>query len=73
MEMYQKFWEVMEVHFITMSTHVFERGSFLPSQGRVALRLVPKNEKPIEMSDYRTISVLNVDYKLISSVLERRH
>ena len=55
-----------------MATSVLDNGSVLPSQGRAAVRLVPKIDRPATLSEYRPISVLNTDYKLIASVLARR-
>ena len=44
----------------------------LPSQGRAAVRLIPKINKLGKIGDYRPISLLNCDYKLLASVLASR-
>ncbi len=46
--------------------------TILPSQGRAAIRLIPKIPHPKTMTDYRPISLLNTDYKLIASALASR-
>lgn len=51
---------------------ILERGAVLPSQGEAAMKLIPKIRNPMRISDYRPISVLNTDYKLIASVLAHR-
>ncbi len=51
---------------------VLEKRKLQPSQGRAAIRLVPKIPTPSRITDYRPISLLNTDYKLIASVLAFR-
>ena len=55
-----------------MMNYVLDEGSILHSQGKAMVRLIPKVPKPLSLSDYRPISLLNTDYKVISSVLARR-
>ncbi len=55
-----------------MMNCVLEKRKLQPSQGRAAIRLVPKIPTPSRITDYRPISLLNTDYKLIASVLAFR-
>jgi hypothetical protein len=55
-----------------MMNCVLEKRKLQPSQGRAAIRLVPKIPTPNKITDYRPISFLNTDYKLIASVLAFR-
>ena len=55
-----------------MANNIFSNKRILPSQGRAAIRLIPKVPKPKRMTDYRPISLLNTDYKLLASVLAKR-
>ena len=71
-EFYLKFWDVIGVHFLEMMNCVLEKRKLQPSQGRAAIRLVPKIPTPSKITDYRPISLLNTDYKLIASVLAFR-
>ena len=71
-EFYLKFWDIVAPHFLDMSRHVLERGSVLPSQGRAAIRLIPKMKNPRKVGDYRPIALLNCDYKILASVLANR-
>ena len=71
-EFYLKFWDVIGVHFMEMMNCVLEKRKLQPSQGRAAIRLVPKIPTPSKITDYRPISLLNTDYKLIASVLAFR-
>ena len=71
-EFYSKFWDIIGNHFCAMVVAILNRGSVLPSQGEAAIKLIPKTRNPMNMSDYRPISILNTDYKLIASVLAHR-
>ena len=71
-EFYIKFWGVIGPHFLAMFNHVLETGSVLQSQGKAVIRLIPKTRSPRSLSDYRPISLLNCDYKLMASVLAKR-
>ena len=71
-EFYLQFWDVIGVHFLEMMNCVLNKGKLQPSQGRAAIRLVPKIPTPNQITDYRPISLLNADYKLIASVLASR-
>ena len=71
-EFNSKFWVTIGPHFLTMVNYVLENGSVLASQGKAAIRLIPKTLSPKTLSDYRPISLLNCDYKLIASVLANR-
>ncbi len=51
---------------------VLDQRKLQPSQGRAAIRLVPKIPTPSKITDYRPISLLNTNYKLIESVLAFR-
>jgi hypothetical protein len=71
-EFYSKFWESIAPHFLEMAENIFAKQRILPSQGRATIRLVPKVPQPKRMTDYRPISLLNTDYKLLASVLANR-
>ena len=71
-EFYETFWDVIGPHFLAMVHHVLERGAVLQSQGKAAVRLIPKVPNPVKITDYRPISLLNTDYKTLAAVLAAR-
>ena len=71
-EFYLTFWDTIAPHFLDMFTHILERGSLTPSQGKAAIRLIPKIPDAQRLSEFRPISLLNCDYKLMASVLAMR-
>ncbi|HEY9833652.1 MAG TPA: reverse transcriptase domain-containing protein, partial [Stenomitos sp.] len=71
-EFYVVFWDMIAPHFTAMFNHALERDSLSPSQGRAAIRLIPKSTGTCGIAGYRPISLLNTDYKLMASVLADR-
>ena len=55
-EFYTQIWEIIGPHFLTIVHGVLEKGELLPSQGKAAIRLLPKVPNPKNMTDYRPIS-----------------
>ena len=51
---------------LTISLH-----SLTPSQGQAVIRMIPKSSGACRVSDFRPISLLNTDYKIMASVLVR--
>jgi exonuclease III len=71
-EFYLMFWDLIAPHFLDMFKHVLERDCLSSSQGRAAIRLIPKSKGVCSISGYRPISLLNTDYKLMAAVLANR-
>ncbi len=61
-EFYICFWDLIAPHFLDMFIHVLERDSIYLSQGRAAIRLIPKSNGSCGVSGFRPISLLNTDY-----------
>ncbi len=59
-------------YFLDMFNHILERDSLTPSQGQAAIRLILKSSDSCRISEFRPISLLNCDYKIMASVLARR-
>ncbi|KZS09831.1 Uncharacterized protein APZ42_025848 [Daphnia magna] len=71
-EFYVEFWDVIAPHFLNMFNHILERETLTSSQSQMAIRLIPKSSGPCGISNFRSISLLNCDYKVMASVLARR-
>jgi len=71
-EFYQEFWPVVKETFLALVNNVLTEKQILPSQGSALIRLLPKTKKAVLVKDFRPISLLNTDYKIISSVLANR-
>ncbi|KZS03177.1 Uncharacterized protein APZ42_034183 [Daphnia magna] len=71
-EFYVEFWDVIAPHFLDMFNHILERESLTSSQDQAAIRLITKSSGLCGISNFRPISLLNCDYKVMASVLAGR-
>ena len=69
-EFYKFFWADLGNFLIRSIQEVFQEGEILPTQKRGVITLIPKGDKPREyLKNWRPISLLNSDYKIITSVM----
>lgn len=66
---YQRFWEVTAKDIIVMVKDFFSNDSFDPRLNQTNICLIPKTERPMEMTEFRPISLCNVSYKIISKII----
>ncbi|CAA7014604.1 unnamed protein product [Microthlaspi erraticum] len=69
---FQSFWEVTAQDIISMVKDFFTSSSFDKRLNSTNICLIPKTERPKEMSEFRPISLCNVSYKIISKILCKR-
>ncbi|CAA7045932.1 unnamed protein product [Microthlaspi erraticum] len=69
---YQQFWEITTKDVIAMVKEFFTSDSFDARLNQTNICMIPKSERPQEMSEFRPISLCNVSYKIISKVLCKR-
>lgn len=72
-DFYKLFWKQLAPHLLEMFTESFNLG-FLPHTLNQAciLLLLKKGKNPLQCGSYQPISLLNVDFKLLSKVLASR-
>ena len=69
-EFYQAFWPQIEDLVYNSLMSALDRGELSISQRKGILRLIPKKDKnPLWVTNWRPISLLNVDYKLLTKAL----
>ena len=72
-EFYAKFFSIIGDKFVEMINNCFVDGMLSTSQRHGLITLICKNPDKSEfLSNWRPISLLNVDYKIISKVLSKR-
>ena len=74
-EFYLTFWHVINNDFVDLVNYryCYKKGSLPNSMNKALIRLIFKNKgERCQLNNWRPISLLNVDYKIISKVLTKR-
>lgn len=71
-DLYKKVWEELADSYLECVNTVFHRGLLSNEQRRGVITLIPKKDKDRRyMSSWRPITLLNVDYKVLSKCLSK--
>ena len=69
-EFYKRFWHLIEEPFISCVNECFEKGELACSQKQAVITLIEKKGKDrLFLENWRPISLLNVDVKIMSKVI----
>ncbi|KAJ8028516.1 hypothetical protein HOLleu_30774 [Holothuria leucospilota] len=71
-EFYRAFWPEMSVILSKLISEIFQAGELTESMKGSVITLIPKKGDLRRLTNWRPISLLNVDYKLIAKVLANR-
>ena len=72
-EFYKFFWNDIKFLVFDSLSYANEYGKMSEEQRRAVLRLIPKKDKDVtELKNWRPISLLNTDYKILAHVLSNR-
>ena len=71
-ETYDENWELVGNDLLTIYEAVLDTGCLGKSQRQAVITLIPKNSNVTSIKNYRPISLLCVDYKILSKLLCER-
>ena len=71
-ECYEQFWSLLGGLLVDVFNESFENGILPKSQRSAVLSLIFKKDDIEDISNYRPISLTNVDYRILAFVLARR-
>ena len=71
-EFYKEFWNIFQFDFLEVIEHTFKSGLLSPTQRKGMITLLHKKGDKENLANWRPITLLNADYKLISKVLANR-
>ena len=72
-EFYKKFWSLLCESFIQCTNECFEKGELSSSQKQALITLIEKKGKDRSLiENWRPISLVNVDAKMMSKVIATR-
>ena len=72
-EFYETFFDIIGTHLLNSYNEAFCKGQLSISQRRGVICLIPKDDSNlIELSNWRPLTLLNVDYKILAKIIGRR-
>ena len=71
-EFYQHFWELSSPNLTTSLKHCLNGGELTPSQREAVINCLYKKVPREEVKNWRPISLLNTDYKILTKTLANR-
>ena len=71
-EFYQVFWIDIKQYLIDSYKYSYDTGELSLTQRRGILSLIPKKSNPLRLKNWRPISLLNQDYKILAKLIAER-
>ena len=72
-EFYETFFDLIGIHFLNSYNEAFTKGQLSICQRRGVICLIPKDDScPIELSNWRPLTLVNADYKILAKVIGQR-
>jgi exonuclease III len=71
-EFYQTFWNIVGTHVVNSLNESYDNGSLSPLQRQGLITLLYKSGDPLNLDNWRPITLLNVDYKIAAHALANR-
>ena len=72
-EFYEAFFDLLGKYLLNSYNEAFNRGSLSVSQKRGTTTLIPEGDENLsDLKNWRPISLLNIDYKILSKALAKR-
>jgi hypothetical protein len=72
-EFYRKFWNNLKILITTVFNFNYERGQLSNSQKIGTISLIFQKNYPLSLGNYRPITLLNTDTKLLAYTIAQRH
>ena len=71
-EFYRQFWNNLKNIMVKVFNNNYEKKELTNSQKKGAISLIYKKDDPLSLNNYRPITLLNIDTKLLAYVLAQR-
>ena len=72
-EFYEAFFDLIGIHLLNSYSEAFTKGQLSISQRRGIICLIPKHDSDLtELSNWRPLTLLNVDYKILAKAFGQR-
>ena len=71
-EFYKEFWPILKERMTELFNEIIENEEMAESQSLAMIKMIPKKSNAAKLSDFRPISLLCTDYKILAGVLAER-
>ena len=71
-EFYITFWEQLKEHLTQLYANIFLNNEMTKTQTTAIIKLLYKKNDPTDLKNWRPIDILNIDYKILSTILANR-
>ena len=71
-EFYQRFWSLLGTDFVNVINFVYNHGQLSPSQRSGVITLIHKRGDRLDMKNWRQITLLCADYKIVAKAIATR-
>ena len=71
-EFYKVFWQDIKYYSLESYKYSYQMGNLTITQKRGILCLTPKKSDPLKLKNWRPLSLLNQDYKILSKLVAKR-
>ncbi|KAJ4438158.1 hypothetical protein ANN_14097 [Periplaneta americana] len=71
-QVYKNHWRLVKEYLIELMNYILDTGSVIDGFSDGVVTLIPKTTNPTIVSEYRPITLLNINYKLFMKVLGNR-
>ena len=71
-EFYKTMWHTIKKEFVIVIRCIFEKLLLCKDMNKGVIKLVPKNKNKYNVNNLRPITLLNVDYKIVTKIIANR-
>jgi hypothetical protein len=71
-ELFQTYWEEIKMDLTNIVNDMYRKGTTLDQQKRCIIISLPKSKNATSMNDFRPITILNTDLKLLTRIIINR-
>ena len=72
LSLFQDTWNTLKDDWLDLFSQMFVPGNLTEQQKRGVVMCIPKTTRPTQPSDYRPITLLSTDYKILASIVANR-
>ena len=72
LDFYKSAWDVIKTELLQVINHMLANGPIMAQQAQGQVICLPKKAHPKKIDDYRPITLLNADYKILARIIANR-